>query len=521
MAWQAGIIGTQYQINYSFKKGYAYKIDIKAWDPNGSAPKSQLRLNLNNGSNGGSSSCTGPATINPATSGDLIQAKEIYTGGGFINYEYTYPPLSSGELYLVLAAVPETGAIYHHIEIQSILITEIGPFFALTPIPFAVSCGSTTPQTFSVTNQYTNPDGVTYQWNMGANNGWQYNNSQAPATFTTTTNSIDLTPAFCGTTMPGNFSVTVLINNIPYNTYTCPVTVNTPQLLVSGNPQICSGSPQTYSISNLPCNASVVWDESPSNLVTPSVTGNNITLSYAADGQTVLTATVTGGCAGSSGIKVPITVTTGNITGYYNVSSNYVVQNQVPLSSGGGSVFLPKNQSVLFSLVLTSPNLSSVSWSVSGNYSTYYYGSNFFNLYLVSPPNSNGSNNATVTLSASGPCGYSTNNYRFQAVTQGSFYSIVASPNPAKGTINVNVTTVPDTVTVIGSQQKMALTSNTTGITIMSLYDFNTNALVKQWTYQEINASGYKLNVAGVKSGIYVLKIERDNKSSTTKIILQ
>jgi hypothetical protein len=55
----------------------------------------------------------------------------------------------------------------------------------------------------------------------------------------------------------------------------------------------------------------------------------------------------------------------------------------------------------------------------------------------------------------------------------------------------------------------------------MYLYDFNTGVLIKQWTYQEMQSTNYNLNIVGVKAGAYVLKMERDNKMSTTKIIVQ
>ena len=55
----------------------------------------------------------------------------------------------------------------------------------------------------------------------------------------------------------------------------------------------------------------------------------------------------------------------------------------------------------------------------------------------------------------------------------------------------------------------------------MYLYDFNTNQLVKQWSYQEADKLNYSLNITDVKSGIYVLRMERDNKTALTKIVVQ
>jgi hypothetical protein len=87
---------------------------------------------------------------------------------------------------------------------------------------------------------------------------------------------------------------------------------------------------------------------------------------------------------------------------------------------------------------------------------------------------------------------------------------MVASPNPAKNTINLNIAKVADTSSNI-QQSLKAIITNTTGITKMYLYDFNTNALVKQWSYQEMETTNYS----------YLLKLERDNKTTTTKILVQ
>ena len=64
-------------------------------------------------------------------------------------------------------------------------------------------------------------------------------------------------------------------------------------------------------------------------------------------------------------------------------------------------------------------------------------------------------------------------------------------------------------------------TSNTSNVTKMYLYDFYTGVLVKQWTFNEMKSINYNLNIAGVKTGAYVLKMERNNKTTSTKIIVQ
>jgi len=211
------------------------------------------------------------------------------------------------------------------------------------------------------------------------------------------------------------------------------------------------------------------------------------------------------------------------VSAYYNLSSNYHYSNLNTLYTGA-SVFLPKNQSVLYSIQLTIPNLSNVSWNITGNYSTYFSGSSFFNLYMTSPANAYQSNYATVTLNANSRCGITNQPYNFSVITQGwsTGYKLTASPNHVKNNINVKVETVEEVIATNTQEIKIAIpNNNSTGITKMYLFNFNTNTLVKQWIYHDIKTDSYSLNIVGLKSGYYVLKMERNNKTTTTKIQVQ
>lgn len=288
---------------------------------------------------------------------------------------------------------------------------------------------------------------------------------------------------------------------------------------ISGADAFCNSG--TYSIPNLPVNATVTWSADPAGIVniSPTVNSNPVTLTKVGDGFVNLTATITGTCSPNPVVGTKIIAVGNVVTAYYNVISNYVVSNYNPFYFATGSVFQPAGQNVLFSLQVTTPNLSSVSWTVSGSYSTYYSGSSFFNLYMTTP-NSGAytRNTAYVTLNAIGPCGPISYTYTFHAIVSVSGFSITTSPNPANGKINLSIAKITDTVNV---QNASSLLSNTSGRTKVYLYDFNTNILVKQWTYQETGSANYSLNVTGIKKGIYVLKVERDNQTKTSKVILQ
>ena len=83
----------------------------------------------------------------------------------------------------------------------------------------------------------------------------------------------------------------------------------------------------------------------------------------------------------------------------------------------------------------------------------------------------------------------------------------------------MSFTNVADTTTSSSSSQVRVIDSQ--GKTIMTLYNFNTNAVVKQWTYNEASNTNYNLNVADLKKGIYVLQVDREGHTKTTKIIIE
>jgi hypothetical protein len=59
------------------------------------------------------------------------------------------------------------------------------------------------------------------------------------------------------------------------------------------------------------------------------------------------------------------------------------------------------------------------------------------------------------------------------------------------------------------------------GKTIMSLFEVNTNMLAKQWKYSESKTPNYSLNINGLRKGVYVLQVDRDGQTKTTKIIVE
>jgi hypothetical protein len=97
---------------------------------------------------------------------------------------------------------------------------------------------------------------------------------------------------------------------------------------------------------------------------------------------------------------------------------------------------------------------------------------------------------------------------------------VSASPVPANSAVTVTLNQVPDTSISFEKAQTLSKVTfkNETKI---SVYDINTGNLMKSWDYQENQNSNYSLNLTGIPVGTYILKVERNNRTATTKIILQ
>lgn len=434
---------------------------------------------------------------------------------GNSNQTYTFPQFSiSGSTapYLVIwSSGGDPSLNLSGFYISSITITKIdSTSFTLASKLSSITCGSTTPDTLIVTGSNV-PTGATvsYIWNIGNNNGWLYNGSAAPATIPTTTDTLILTPS-CGSPL-SNVSATANVNGTTnYNTNTVSVSTTQPSLSINGNSSICSGS-SNYSINGLPCNASVAWSTSPNGIVSSQTNGNDVTLAKTGNGVIALTAIVSGMC-GTNADTLTLPIQVGTLTPTYldydydagncyevNVSTNYFTNATYTWSYYNQAIGALKG-------LVQSNGGASAKLSLSEGTGTYNIG--------VTATNSCGTGNIYY-VSGYFNCG------------SGSPKIIKASPNPATSTLNVTITNVDNNTlsanatTSSEATTAQSLVSNSKGVTNMYLYDFNTGQLIKKWNYKENTSSNYSLNVSGVNRGIYVLKMERDNVSASTKVILQ
>jgi len=274
---------------------------------------------------------------------------------------------------------------------------------------------------------------------------------------------------------------------------------------VSGDASnLCTGT-RTFSVKNI-SGATYTWTCSS----TLSPVGASNTHQYVAqrngssNGDAWVQVAISTSCSSSSATtRQDFTVGTPNsLTGIYSTATNTLslqTVNFVPV----GNIYAQYQWPGISNITA---NLTSGSPSGTGFYSFPGH----FNFNISS------GQQVSVYLTGTGACGSVDATRTF---IQSSYYYLVISPNPSSNNVNVGITEVVDTTGKMAKEQK--LISNTSGITKMYLYDFNTGVLVKEWTFQEMKSGSYNLNIVGVKQGLYVLKMDRDNKTTSTKIIVK
>lgn len=296
--------GTAYAIGYTFKTGRNYTMTVDmgySADTITAVPTLTLsaRTSLPNSTD-----------TDPFVCGPVSGSKYLSSIGGIIKvfsptpkstptietYNINQFTVPSQQSFLVIT-VSNGGKNGTTALINRITITETVAVPTITSSISSLTCGATTPATFTI-NNVGGITGITdYTWNLGTTpNGWLLpNGSPTPATHSTgTTNSLTLTPV-CGSSLQ-NVSATVNTASNSFPTNNATVTISTPSLTISGNNFICT-NPETYSVgSNLPCNSTVSWTVSPLGIVNLAPSGNSVILTKITDGTVTLTANVSAAC---------------------------------------------------------------------------------------------------------------------------------------------------------------------------------------------------------------------------------
>lgn len=336
-----------------------------------------------------------------------------------------------------------------------------------------------------------------------------YNGTAAPASFSTTTNSITLTAANPNT-LPSNVTVTPVLNGANQPLLTSALSFAAlPLYVVSGDNSICATS-NNYFVQTLPAGATVQWQTIPNNVVTinsPTATQTTVTAGYYS-GIITLIATITNQCGQvGQAWKQDISIGSGvsSLVGRYYLNGEGQAHDLITYYSGIN--YIPSNAEYC-SVFIDNPGLESATWSLySGNvggWTEFTEGAN--HILLIFPPYGD---TATFRLSNTNACG----TYDFDVSFAGTFayngyYRI--SPNPTKSTLTVSV----DEAKL--ATQKIAKSSDQ-DIREIVILDKTGMVQAKQ-TYGK-GTRQMNMNISNLKTGIYIVRIFNGKEWTALKLV--
>lgn len=231
-------------------------------------------------------------------------------------------------------------------------------------------------------------------------------------------------------------------------------------------------------------------------------------VTYVSTGVITLTATVTD-CIESYSVTKTLLIGAA-VGGYYTITSNYHYSGtQYTLYNNNSPIWLPANQGFGVSVNLTSPGLISGTWTRSP--SSYPFNYSPSGIYLSFSGTSGSTayeqRNGIFNLSAQTQCGSFNGTYTWPVIVAG-WLRIMVTPNPATDYI---------TVSIEETSAKSRLLNRTENVSV-SLYDFNSNMLVRKWEFRS-NQKKFNLNISDIKKGQYILVV-RKGKEQGSKLIL-
>ncbi|TAH06049.1 MAG: T9SS C-terminal target domain-containing protein [Sphingobacteriia bacterium] len=311
---------------------------------------------------------------------------------------------------------------------------------------------------------------------------------------------------------------------------------------ISGPDILCSPSIGNYTIDNLPVNSTVNWTIEGANIlattasVSPSV-GIPITVNIPNglnQANLKLTAVIAGGCAGPTPIVVTKNIQVGLALSDISVrfSRNGGASQSIDFGTSNSKTIFTQIGSFSVTAFTLLSGTNTFDWTVAGSSSGSGYGwSNF----TKSGPNCSfrlsGTNAPTIPLQVTltntqNGCSNSNSKYVVfvASIPGGNLRSVVASPNPAGSKLNISLLTSADSSFTQKVSSEITPTPSyksyaSKGKTVISLFEISSHTLVRQWISNEVNSKSYQHDLSGIRKGLYVLQIDRDNETITTKII--
>ncbi len=484
---------TAYIINYNFIPGHNYNITITAIGNTALQMKTSVVPNLVQFPTNGTAQC--PTDVN-VSSYQTVGVGQFSSATSTTSANYNIPQFSipGTATYPYLIVWVSGGNISQSIDvlyISQVVITQTTPVsFTLSPSNLSVACGSTTPQTFRVTNVYNTPNVTNYRWNLGANNGWLNNGIAAPETISTgTVDSLMLTPA-CSD-VKHNISVTVTAGGNNYQTNSVSVSNSSPTLSINGSSAFCLDS-SSYFLDGVPCRASVSWISSNTSIATVTSTGNPATLTKTGDGTLTLTATVNGvNCLSNNAAlkSVAVGAPQANNISLWNSAGSITIGQPVGFVAG----YPPANRCQIQS---TEWQVLNMGYSIyTGNFPCEPDNETSKNIFLESE------GTAYVQARIQNSCGWSNWSAAVPIQVSSGYYFLV-SPNPATSTIAVS----PKATT-------------TDEISEIRIYD-NMGNLKKQMRYSK-GTKRTQLNIGDLGNGYYFIEVIASQKRDRQQLIIQ
>jgi hypothetical protein len=200
------------------------------------------------------------------------------------------------------------------------------------------------------------------------------------------------------------------------------------------------------------------------------------------------------------------------LTGTYFITSNYHNPGtQYTLYNNNSPIWLPANKSFEVSVNITSTEHTSPIWTRASNSYPFNWSTAgpFVSFSGTSGSSVNQQRNAIFNFTAQTSCGTFNGTYTWPVVVA-SWLRIATSPNPASDNLLVSIEEESSKLTTLKSSENISI----------SLYDFNTNMLVKKWTFNK-GERKFNLNIASIMRGQYVLIIRRGKEHGSKQVMLQ
>lgn len=411
----------------------------------------------------------------------------------------------------------------------SVPVYRNAPAFTISPASMEINCTVVPTQTFTVSTTGTLVCPVTYDWNLGASNGWLLNGSPAPATFTTTDNFVTLTAA-SGTVLPSSVKVTPVLNGTSLTEITATILRAAPNYgMLGGTTNLCSGTSPSFYIYNSPSGSTYSWGaiaKAPSyNYHVVDVTtssASSTTISKAADGIVDLSCRVENVCGQVStltrqDIRVGGYANGSTISGYtlayppcYTpLCTPPAVSNPISVTSPGGTLVYTGSayNNTENNVNIYNTELSSGTWTLEQG--TVFYWSSTSGNFMKFYPGGASPNYVKFRLTATTACGTVAYDFNFYPTTYSPPFFRVA-PNPAKDRLTL---TVGDRTTTKGL---MTVTPES-NIQEVTIFDREGRPVKKQRFGKGLTQTS--LDVSNLKPGLYMIRIFDGKGYSTEKFV--